>query len=69
MKGRTLEAIFKRDGKEVGIRKNTLSPDGRTMTVTVEGTTTEGQKYLSGHCQVNLATGHVGIVGSLESVL
>jgi hypothetical protein len=46
-KGRTLEAVFKRDGKMVGIRKNTLSPDGKIMTVTVEGTTPDGEKYLS----------------------
>jgi hypothetical protein len=26
---------------------NTLSPDGRTMTITVEGTTPESDKYLS----------------------
>jgi hypothetical protein len=47
IKGRTLEATFKRDGKMVGIRRNTLSPDGRTMTVAVEGTTPEGEKYFS----------------------
>lgn len=46
-KGRTLETVFKRDGKNVGIRKNVLSEDGRTMTVTVEGTTPQGSKYLS----------------------
>ena len=46
-KGNTLETVFKRDGKTVGIRKNTLSPDGRTMTVTVEGSTPEGEKYSS----------------------
>jgi hypothetical protein len=46
-KGSMLETIFKRDGKRVGIRKNTLSADGKIMTVTVEGTTPEGEKYLS----------------------
>ena len=46
-KGKTLETIFKRDGKRVGTRKNTLSADGRTMTVTIEGSTPDGSKYLS----------------------
>jgi len=46
-KGRTLETVFKREGKQVGTRKNTLSDDGRTMTVTVEGTTPDGSKLLS----------------------
>ncbi len=47
MKGRTHETVFKRDGRKVGIRKNTLSDDGRTMTVTVEGTTPKGDNYRS----------------------
>ena len=47
MKGRTLETVFKRAGKKVGIRKNTLSDDGRTMTVSVEGTTPNGDNYRS----------------------
>jgi hypothetical protein len=46
-KGRTLETVFKREGKQVGTRKNTLSDDGQTMTVTVEGTTPDGSKLLS----------------------
>ena len=46
-RGGTLETVFKRDGNNVGIRRNTLSADGRTMTVTVEGTTPSGSKYHS----------------------
>ncbi len=45
--GNTLETLFKRDGKTVGTRKNTLSPDARTMTVTQNGTKPDGGKYHS----------------------
>jgi hypothetical protein len=47
LKGNTLEAVFKRDGKRVGVRRNTLSADGRTMTVLTEGTKPDGGKYRS----------------------
>ena len=46
-KGSTLETVFKRDGMKVGTRKNTLSADGRTMTVVSEGTKPDGTKYRS----------------------
>ena len=46
-KGAALETVFKRDGKKVGTRKNTLSADGRTMTVISEGTKPDGTKYRS----------------------
>ncbi|HYI93498.1 MAG TPA: hypothetical protein VEX68_08140 [Bryobacteraceae bacterium] len=46
-KENTLETVFKRDGKKIGTRKNTLSPDGRTMTVTSEGTKADGSPYKS----------------------
>jgi len=35
-KDRTLETEFKKDGKVVGSRKNSLSADGRTMTVVLD---------------------------------
>ena len=47
VKDTMLETVFKRDGKKVGIRKNTLSPDGRTMTVITEGTKPDGSPYKS----------------------
>jgi hypothetical protein len=42
-----LETVFKRDGKKIGSRKNTLSSDGRTMTVISEGTKSDGTPYKS----------------------
>jgi hypothetical protein len=46
-KGAILETFFKRDGMKVGTRKNTLSADGRSMTVITEGTKPNGTKYRS----------------------
>ena len=46
-KANMLETVFKRDGKKIGTRKNTLSPDGRTMTVISEGTKADGSPYKS----------------------
>ena len=40
----TLETVFTKDGKVVRTRKNTLSPDGRTMTVVMEATAANGAK-------------------------
>jgi hypothetical protein len=47
LRDRMLETIFKRDGKKVGTRTNTLSADGRTMTVVSKGTKPDGSEYRS----------------------
>ena len=43
----TLVATYKKDGKEVGTSTSRVSKDGRTLTMKVEGKSTEGKK-LSG---------------------
>ncbi|HYI97368.1 MAG TPA: hypothetical protein VEX68_27775 [Bryobacteraceae bacterium] len=42
--GNTLKTEFKIDGKVVAIRKNSLSSDGRTMTVVADATMPDGTK-------------------------
>ena len=42
-----LEMVFKKDGKVAGVRKSSLSPDGRTMTVVMDTTTRDGAKVHS----------------------
>ena len=42
-----LEMVFKKDGKVTGVRKSSLSPDGRTMTVVMDTTTRDGAKVHS----------------------
>ena len=46
-RGKTLQTVFKRDGKEVGTRKNTVSEDGRTMTVISDGKSPDGKSIRS----------------------
>jgi hypothetical protein len=46
-KDRTLETEFKKDGKVVGTRKNSLSADGRTMTVVMDVKQADGTKVHS----------------------
>jgi hypothetical protein len=45
--GKTIQTVFKKDGKTVGTRKASLSADGRTMTSVTEGTGADGQKFQS----------------------
>jgi hypothetical protein len=40
----SLETVLTKDARVVRTRKNTLSPDGRTMTVVTEGTAANGAK-------------------------
>ena len=44
---RTLETEFKKSGKVVGTRKNSLSPDGRTMTVVMDVAQADGTRVHS----------------------
>ncbi len=46
-KDRILETEFKKDGKVVGTRRNTLSTDGRTMTVVMDVRQADGAKVHS----------------------
>jgi hypothetical protein len=43
-KGKTLQMKFKKDGKVISTRKNSLSPDGRTMTATVDTIEADGTR-------------------------
>ena len=45
--GAALETLYKKDGKVVGSRKNSLSEGGRTMTIELSGTTVDGRKLHS----------------------
>jgi hypothetical protein len=45
--GGTLETVFKKDGKVVGSRKNSLSGGRQTMTIELSGTTLDGRKLHS----------------------
>ena len=45
--GATLETLYKKDGKVVGSRRNSLSRDERTMTIELSGTTVDGRKLHS----------------------
>lgn len=40
---RTVRSEEKRDGKTVGIAVRTVSPDGKILTITDDGTTRKGQ--------------------------
>jgi hypothetical protein len=42
---RTVRSEEKRDGKTVGIAVRTVSPDGKVLTITDEGTTRRGQHF------------------------
>jgi len=42
--GKTIETVFKRDGKIFGTRKTSLSPDGKSSTSVTEATLPDGQK-------------------------
>jgi len=42
---RTVRSEEKRDGKIVGIAVRTVSPDGKILTITDEGTTRKGQSF------------------------
>jgi hypothetical protein len=42
---RTVRSEEKRDGKIVGIAVRTVSPDGKVLTITDEGTNRKGQKF------------------------
>jgi hypothetical protein len=44
VEGNTLKTEFKRDGKVVAVRRNSLSSDGRTMTVVADATLPDGTK-------------------------
>jgi hypothetical protein len=45
--GASLETLYKKDGKVVGSRRNSLSRDERTMTIELSGTTVDGRKLHS----------------------
>jgi len=45
MDERTVRSEEKRDGKTVGIAVRTVSPDGKVLTITDEGTNRKGQKF------------------------
>ena len=45
MDDRTVRSEEKRDGKTVGIAVRTISPDGKVLTITDEGTNRKGQKF------------------------
>jgi hypothetical protein len=47
LKGKTMDTVFKKDGKTVGTRKVSLSADGKTMTAVTDGTLLNGQKVHS----------------------
>lgn len=42
---RTVRSEEKRDGKKVGIAVRTVSPDGKVLTITDEGTNRKGQRF------------------------
>jgi hypothetical protein len=42
---RTVRSEEKRDGKTVGIAVRTISPDGKVLTITDEGTNKKGQRF------------------------
>jgi hypothetical protein len=42
---RTVRSEEKRDGKTVGIAVRTVSPDGKVLTITDEGTNRKGQRF------------------------
>jgi hypothetical protein len=42
---RTIKSEEKRDGKTVGIAVRTISPDGKVLTITDDGTNRKGQKF------------------------
>ena len=43
--GNTIKTLFKKDGKTVGTRTVTASPDGKMLTGVTEGTFSNGQKF------------------------